>query len=76
MIAIYIIVKLAIKIQVKEIKKVQNFRISFRKTAIMYGKDKFSRIKDSICNTPVEVDSVYKALLRAADRNGLLVKLE
>ena len=42
----------------------------------MYGKDKFSRIKDSICNTPVEVDSVCKALLRAADRNGWLVKLE
>ena len=41
----------------------------------MYGKDKFSRIKGSICNIPVEVDSVCKALLRA-DRNGVLVKLE
>ena len=41
----------------------------------MYGKDKFSKIKGSICNIPVEVDSVCKALLRA-DRNGVLVKLE
>ena len=36
-------------------------------------KGKFFRMNGSICNIPIESDSVCKTSLRAADSNGLVV---
>ena len=65
----------------KDLKKIEKVliskRILFKKTAITYGKDEFSKIKGSICNIPIEVANVCNIMPRSSVSNGLImVKLK
>ena len=62
----------------KKLEKVLIFkRILFKKIAIMHGKGEFSKIKDTICNMPIEVANVCNILPRPGVSNGLTpVKLK
>ena len=48
-------------------------RILFKKVEIMHGKGKFAKIKGNICNIPVETDTVFNALPRPINNNGLVL---
>ena len=39
----------------------------------MHGKVEFAKIKDSICNIPIEAANICNILPRSADSNGLIV---
>ena len=58
-------------------KKQKKIRISkrtlFMKIAVMHGKDKFSKIKGSICNIPIEAANTCNILPRPAISNGLII---
>ena len=47
---------------------IQNGKIS-----IMYGKEKLSKIKETICNVPIELVEISKVLLRPSDSNELII---
>lgn len=52
-------------------------RILFKKIAVVHGKGEFSKIKDTICNVPIEVDQTCIVLPRGSDSNGVVfVKLK
>ena len=48
-------------------------RILFTKTAIMYGKGNFSKIKGAICNALIESVDICNVISRSADSNGLII---
>ena len=48
-------------------------RTLFKKMAIMYGKNEFSKIKGSICNIPIVAANICNILPRPAVSKGLLV---
>ena len=39
----------------------------------MHGKEKFSKIKGSICNIPIETSNICNILPRPTDSNELIV---
>ena len=45
----------------------------FKKIAIMHGKGKLSKIKESVCNIPIETANICNILPRPAVSNGLVV---
>ena len=63
--------------ELKDFKKLQKIllsrRIVFKKIAIMHGKGKYAKIKDSICHIPIEAAHICNILPRPADSNGLIV---
>ena len=44
--------------------------ILFKKTAIMHGKDEFSKIKGSVCNVSIETTNTCNILLKSAVHKG------
>ena len=59
------------KIEKKNRKKIIFKRILFRKIAAMHGKGGLRKIKESICNIPIETANICSILPRPAVSNGL-----
>ena len=59
------------KLKKKNRKKIIFKRILFRKIAAMHGKGGLRKIKESICNIPIETANICSILPRPAVSNGL-----
>ena len=55
-------------------KVLMSKRILFKKFAIMHGKGEFAKVKESICNIPVETDTVCNVLPRPVNNNGFVIE--
>ena len=66
-----------IPIELRSLKRLEKIlisrRILFKKIAIMHGKGEFSKIRGSICNIPIEADSLCNILPRPADSTGVII---
>ena len=76
--------KLNVEVAPKLVQNLRKFekvliskRMLFKKFAIMHGKGGFAKVKESICNIPVETDTVCNVLPRPVNNNGfVIVKLK
>ena len=72
--------KLDVEVAAKLLQNLRKFenlliskRILFKKFAIMHGKGEFAKVKENICNIPVETDTVCNVLPRPVNNNGLVI---
>ena len=63
--------------ELENLKKIEKVliskRILFKKPAIIHEKGKFSKIKENICNVPLETANICNILPRPTVSNGLIV---
>ena len=63
--------------QFSHLKRLEGILVSERKkkknVPIMHGKGEFAKIKDIICNVPIETSNICKLLPRPVDSNDIIL---